>query len=79
MENSDYELFQRHPGNPILSVGNWPYRANSVFNAAAAQVDGKTLLLARVEDFRGISHLTAARSDDGITNWQMSKIPGTRA
>jgi len=72
------ELFQRYPGNPILSVEDWPYGANSVFNAAAAEVDGKVLLLARVEDFRGISHLTAARSDDGISNWQISKGPALK-
>ena len=71
----DYELFQRHPDNPILTVSDLPYRANSIFNAAAADVDGKILLLARVEDFRGISHLTAARSEDGITNWQIDSTP----
>ena len=70
-----HELFERYPGNPILSVENWPYKANSVFNAAAAEVDGKTFLLARVEDYRGISHLTAARSVDGLTNWQIDKKP----
>jgi beta-1,4-mannooligosaccharide/beta-1,4-mannosyl-N-acetylglucosamine phosphorylase len=74
-QNTGYELFQRHPDNPILTVSNWPYRANSVFNAAAAHVDGKILLLARVEDFRGISHLTVARSEDGITNWQIDSAP----
>lgn len=74
-QNTSYELFQRHPENPILSVSNWPYRANSVFNAAAAEIDGKILLLARVEDFRGISHLTAARSDNGIDNWQIDRVP----
>ena len=73
--NSDCELFQRYPDNPILSVDDWPYRANSVFNAAAAEVNGQILLLARVEDFRGISHLTAARSDDGINDWQIDDEP----
>ncbi len=70
-----HELFTRHPGNPILSVKNWPYPANSVFNAAAAEVDGKILLLARVEDFRGISHLTVARSDNGVDEWQIDPQP----
>jgi predicted GH43/DUF377 family glycosyl hydrolase len=77
-KNTGYELFQRHPENPILTVSDWPYRANSVFNAAAADVDGKILLLARVEDFRGISHLTAARSKDGIFNWQIDSAPTLR-
>jgi len=74
-KNTGYELFQRHPENPILTVSDWSYRANSVFNAAAAEVDGKILLLTRVEDFRGISHLTAARSQDGISNWQIDAAP----
>ena len=74
-QNISHELFQRYPKNPILTVSDLPYRANSVFNAAAAEVDGKILLLARVEDFRGFSHLTAARSDDGITNWQIDSEP----
>lgn len=74
-QHTDYELFERYSGNPILSVEQWPYKANSVFNAAAAEVDGKTLLLARVEDYRGISHLTAARSDNGIDGWQIDAQP----
>lgn len=74
-DTTNHELFTRHPANPILSVRDWPYRANSVFNAAAAQVDGKTLLLVRVEDFRGHSHLTAARSDDGATHWDIERTP----
>jgi len=73
-----HELFLRHPENPILSVEDWPYAANSVFNAAAAIVDGKTLLLVRVEDFRGISHLTVARSEDGVHNWDIDPEPTLR-
>jgi len=72
------ELFRRHPDNPILSVRDWPYDANSVFNAAAAEVDGNVLLLVRVEDFRGISHFTAARSDDGVNNWHIDTEPTLR-
>lgn len=70
-----HELFSRHPDNPILSVKDWPYAANSVFNAAAAIVNGKTFLLVRVEDFRGISHLTVAKSDDGVHNWVIDREP----
>jgi predicted GH43/DUF377 family glycosyl hydrolase len=74
----NHELFQRHPDNPILSVEDWPYDANSVFNAAAAQVNGKTLLLVRVEDFRGVSHFTAAHSEDGVSNWEIDSEPTLR-
>ena len=63
------ELFKRASCNPILTVNDWPYPANSVFNPAATMYRGKVLLLARVEDRRGFSHLTKAVSDDGISNW----------
>jgi predicted GH43/DUF377 family glycosyl hydrolase len=69
------DVFLRHPDNPILSVRDWPYPANSVFNAAAAIVEGKTLLLVRVEDFRGMSHLTVARSEDGVDGWEIDPAP----
>ena len=70
-----HELFQRYADNPILTVEDWPYKANSVFNAASVQVGGKILLLVRVEDYRGISHLTIANSSDGITNWKIDEKP----
>ncbi|MEP0767178.1 MAG: glycosidase [Fimbriimonadia bacterium] len=70
------ELFVRHPQNPILSAQRWPYGANTVFNPAATLLkDGSTLLLVRVEDRRGHSHLTAARSRDGITGWVVDQKP----
>ena len=42
---------------------------NAVFNPGGAQFDGETLLLVRVEDRTGISHLGVARSADGLTDW----------
>jgi len=77
MVNNIYqEVFQRYPQNPILTAQDWPYPVNSVFNAAATtKVNGKILLLARVEDMRGISHLTAARSSDGVKDWEIDHQP----
>ncbi len=70
------ELFRRYRDNPILTINDWPYPANSVFNAGATQLaNGETLLLARVEDRRGISHLTAARSANGATDWKIDPQP----
>jgi predicted GH43/DUF377 family glycosyl hydrolase len=69
-------LLQRHPSNPILTSKNWPYPVNSVFNAGAALLqDGTTLLLCRVEDRRGLSHLCAARSTNGVDGWQIDSEP----
>ncbi|HHL40724.1 MAG TPA: glycosidase [Deltaproteobacteria bacterium] len=69
------ELFERHGANPIIQPGDIPYRANSVFNAGAAKVGDDVLLLMRVEDRRGISHLTAARSRDGVSEWRIDPFP----
>ncbi len=69
-------LLTRYPDNPILTSADWPYRANTVFNPGAILLpDGTTLLLWRVEDMRGHSHLTAARSRDGISNWEIDSQP----
>lgn len=69
-------LFHRHPGNPILTEKDWPYSMNSVFNAGATRLpDGSTLLLCRVEDRRGLSHLCAARSVNGVDGWQIDREP----
>lgn len=75
-DNNTYrELFLRNPKNPILSAKDWPYPAHTVFNPAATMFHGKVLLLARVEDRRGFSHLTKAISDDGVNNWQIDRVP----
>ena len=69
------ELFERHPGNPILTADHWPYPANAVFNPAAAAFEGGTVLIARVEDRRGMSHLSVARSDNGLDGWSIDPTP----
>ncbi|MCD6217782.1 glycosidase [bacterium] len=69
------ELFKRHPHNPLLTVDDWPYPCNSVFNAGATKFEDDYLILVRVEDHRGFSHLTAARSHDGITDWKIDSQP----
>ena len=72
-------LFKRYEGNPILTPENWPYPINSVFNPAAVRIDGQILLLNRVEELRGFSHLTCARSKDGLTNWVVDDKPTMKA
>ena len=69
-------LFERHRGNPLLTAADWPYPINTVFNAGATRLpDGTTLLLCRVEDRRGHSHLCAARSHNGIDTWEIDPQP----
>lgn len=76
MNNKHPELFRRYSHNPILSAADWPYPVNSVFNPGAVRLpDGTTLLLCRVEDRRGHSHLCVARSINGVDGWQIDPQP----
>ena len=65
--------------NPILTARDWPYPAHTVFNAGACQLGEETVLLVRVEDRRGHSHLTVARSNDGVSNWRIDAKPSFAA
>ena len=69
MKDTMNGIFTRYAGNPIITAQDLPYTANSVFNAGVARLADCTLLLLRVEDRRGLSHLTTARSPDGIDDW----------
>jgi predicted GH43/DUF377 family glycosyl hydrolase len=76
MSRQHPELFQRHKLNPILTAAHWPYPINTVFNPGATLLpDGTTLLLCRVEDRRGLSHLCAARSANGVDGWHIDPQP----
>jgi predicted GH43/DUF377 family glycosyl hydrolase len=71
-----FELLHRHKKNPILTAAEWPYSAHTVFNPGAAILsDGTTLLLCRVEDRSGHSHLCAARSENGVDGWRIDALP----
>lgn len=74
-DNCYRTLFKRYEANPILKCPDWPYPVNSVFNPGATMVNNQYLLLARVEDRRGLSHLCAARSANGLTGWEIDRQP----
>jgi predicted GH43/DUF377 family glycosyl hydrolase len=68
-------MFIRSPHNPILTGADMP-EAQSIFNPGATLLrDGRTALLLRVEDHRGLSSLYVARSADGATNWTIDAEP----
>lgn len=70
------QLFARDAKNPILTPADWPYTVNAVFNPGAVLgKNGETILLVRVEDRAGRSHLTVARSSDGLTDWAIEPRP----
>ncbi len=63
------QLLSRYQGNPVLTASQWPSTVNAVFNPGVTRLDDETVLLVRVEDRTGISHLCPARSSDGLTGW----------
>jgi predicted GH43/DUF377 family glycosyl hydrolase len=69
-------LFVRHPQSPILRAAQWPYRVHSAFNPGAVLLEsGSTLLLCRMEEPTGLSHLSVARSTNGIDSWVIDRAP----
>lgn len=68
-------LFRRCPQNPILTARDLPFPAAAVLNPGAAEMDGKVVLLLRVEDHAGYSSIYVARSGDGVSNWEVSPSP----
>ena len=69
------QMFQRSEKNPIITFGDVPYPCNSVLNPGVAIYDAETLLLLRVENLDGRSHLNVARSKDGVTDWRIEPEP----
>lgn len=69
------DLIQRYAGNPLLDGKNVPYPCNTIFNAGGTMFGNETLLLLRIEDRRGFSHLTVATSADGVSNWNIRDTP----
>ena len=45
----DRDFLRRWEGNPIITLEDIPFRCNTVFNGSPVKIDGKYLLLLRVE------------------------------
>ena len=71
----DNNIFTRCEKNPIITYNDMPYHCHAVFNPGAVMVGDETVLLLRVEDMEGTSHITVARSSDGITGWRIETEP----
>jgi len=68
-------LFMRVSQNPLITVVDVPGRAAAVFNPGVALLPDETVLLLRIEDQRGMSHLRVARSRDGEGGWRIADQP----
>ncbi len=60
------DLLARVPENPVITVEDIPFRANTVFNGTPVVTDDGVYLLLRVEGQHGYSFFALARSTDGI-------------
>ncbi|MFO8007319.1 MAG: glycosidase [Candidatus Brocadiia bacterium] len=69
------ELFQRCADNPIISPDDLPMPASAVYNPGAVDLGDQVLLLLRIEDRKGFSSIYAARSPDGVSDWQIEEEP----
>lgn len=65
---------KRYEGNPVLTGKDLPYPANSVFNAAVIEYQGRFVMVFRTEMYHGRSCLGQAWSDDGI-HWEPEAQP----
>ncbi len=68
------ELFKRHKANPVITAAHFPRMVNAVFNPGATVLDGRTLLLLRVEHRTGLSSLVVATSEDGLDGWEIDRV-----
>lgn len=68
-------VFKRYDSKPLLTAADLPFQANGVYNPGVADVDGTVVLLLRIEDRQGLSHLRVARSSNGIDGWQIAERP----
>ncbi len=59
-------LMEKYQGNPIVTIEQVPFRANSIFNPGATRYGNEYLLLCRVEMPNGRSSFLIERSKDGI-------------
>jgi len=70
-----YEPFVRIGHRPLLTPDSLRFRANGIFNPGVAEVDGEIVLLLRIEECRGISHIRVAKSENGVDDWRIADRP----
>lgn len=70
-------IFHRHASGPILTPHDIPFEVNAVLNPGVAYdpEQQEVVMLLRIEDRRGISHVRVARSKNGIDDWRIAEKP----
>lgn len=68
------DLLHRWEGNPVITMEDIPFMANTVFNGTPMETKDGIYLLLRVEGQQGYSFFALARSSDGL-RFQMDPKP----
>ncbi|MHB0940068.1 MAG: glycoside hydrolase family 130 protein [Armatimonadota bacterium] len=68
-------IFTRHGDGPLLTPADVPFHVNGILNPGVAEVDGEVVLLVRIEDRQGLSHIRVARSRNGVDGWRIADRP----
>ena len=66
-------VFTRNSGNPLIRPEDLPIHTNGVLNPGVAEIAGEVVLLLRIEDRNGISHIRVARSRNGVDGWRIAE------
>jgi predicted GH43/DUF377 family glycosyl hydrolase len=61
--------FTRYGIAPLITPSDLPFHSNGVLNPGVAELDGEVVLLLRIEDRQGLSHIRCARSANGVDGW----------
>jgi predicted GH43/DUF377 family glycosyl hydrolase len=65
----------RQGSGPLMTAEDVPCEANAVLNPGVAEIDGEVVLLLRIENKDGISHIRAAWSHNGVDSWKYADHP----
>jgi len=68
------DLLHRWERNPIITVLDVPYPCNTVFNCTPVKVNGRYLMILRIEGQQGYSFFALARSGDGL-HFELDRQP----
>lgn len=71
--NREEHVFRRPVDRPIFTLQDLDHPASAVLNPGVAELDGEVVLLLRVEDLTGISHIRVARSKNGVDGWKLDE------
>jgi predicted GH43/DUF377 family glycosyl hydrolase len=69
------KYFLRQGVGPLMAPDQMPCEANAVLNPGVADLGDEVLLLLRIENKDGISHIRVARSPNGVDGWQFADKP----